>query len=61
VHEFTHFVALALGFDDLMKAVMCALRDPHQTRPPVLPETLEQVSEENGFTSRAPKARPGIW
>ena len=25
-------------------------------KPPVLPETLEQVSEENGFPSRAPKA-----
>ena len=28
-------------------------------KPPVPPETLEQVSEENGFPSRAPKARAG--
>ena len=28
-------------------------------KPPVPPETLEQVSEENGFPSRAPKARGG--
>jgi hypothetical protein len=28
VHEFAGFIALALGFDDLVKAVMRSLRDP---------------------------------